>query len=587
LVDGTSFLDLIESYNRFVQGPSGEGLKLVAPEGETNLRSSAFMPSFSPDGRRVVLDGTPLTVPDHWSAYTPPHFQEMLRDRKVNPRSAYGRQFLKLFLVNTDTGVARPLWDAPLNGRGDAAYWSPDGKAVIVGPTFLPTDKAPGKLGLEGLGFAIVDLETREVTTLPTDEATGRLFSRSVWQTPTRVDLELQGGERRSFEKIEGHWIGTQAESVLASPKAVNAASVEVVVRQSMNIPQRLIAIDRRTGEETVAFDPTPSLRSKFSLGFVRSLHWMDPDGSRATGRLYLPVGYKPGLRYPVVLQTHALAQGDEFSLYGPGAMSGYGSIGAGGGLHLAQILASSGIAVLQIGDRFNPATDLSDGPTQAKFFMERYEAAARRLITDGVADPDRIGIIGHSRTGWFVEYALAHSDFRYAAAIASDNMDGSYLQGLSSGWSPSSWETTGGPPFGSGMKLWLENAPAFNADRIQTPLQLQVMGADYGFESPVLMHWEMFAALRGLNKPVELYLAPDFLRGAHALQNPKQLLGLQDRILDWWRFWLLDAEDPAPDTAEQFGAWRELRRLHEADVIKPRPVAREWQVRASAPAAN
>jgi hypothetical protein len=136
-------------------------------------------------------------------------------------------------------------------------------------------------------------------------------------------------------------------------------------------------------------------------------------------------------------------------------------------------------------------------------------------------------------------------------------------------------------------MKLWLENAPAFNADRIQTPLQLQVMGADYGFESPVLMHWEMFAALRGLNKPVELYLAPDFLRGAHALQNPKQLLGLQDRILDWWRFWLLDAEDPAPDTAEQFGAWRELRRLHEADVIKPRPVAREWQVRASAPAAN
>src|SRR3546814_9822090 len=61
-----------------------------------------------------------------------------------------------------------------------------------------------------------------------------------------------------------------------------------------------------------------------------------------------------------------------------------------------------------------------------------------------------------------------------------------------------------------------------------------------------VAQGWEMFSRLRYLGKPVEFWAVPNIERGSHTLQNPGQLLTLQERAMDWWLYWLKDEREPS-----------------------------------------
>lgn len=77
---------------------------------------------------------------------------------------------------------------------------------------------------------------------------------------------------------------------------------------------------------------------------------------------------------------------------------------------------------------------------------------------------------------------------------------------------------------------------------------------------------WEPYAALRYLNKPVDLIVLGE---GTHVLTNPAQRMVSQGGTVDWFRFWLKEEEDPDPAKAEQYDRWRELRNLQQEDERK------------------
>ena len=218
---------------------------------------------------------------------------------------------------------------------------------------------------------------------------------------------------------------------------------------------------------------------------------------------------------------------------------------------------------MLQVEDK--TTTDVLATPREPEMYMAAYEAAIEKLAASGLVDREKVGLVGYSRTGWHVEYALTHSRFRYAAAITSDNLDGSYLQSLLL-WSDEHAKNTGARPFGDGLKVWLERAPAFNADKVRTPLRLQI---ESGGLSTVLAKWEMFSRLRQLGKPVEFYVIPDVEHGSHGLQNPAQCLAAQQGAVDWFDFWLNGREDLDPKKAQQYARWRKLRELQQTGQTK------------------
>jgi dipeptidyl aminopeptidase/acylaminoacyl peptidase len=210
---------------------------------------------------------------------------------------------------------------------------------------------------------------------------------------------------------------------------------------------------------------------------------------------------------------------------------------------------------VLETRDRHDVRVTAEEAPAMVRAF----ESAIDALDAQGLIDPDEVGIIGFSRTCYYIESALIHAPRRYAAAVIADGVDESYLQYLLFGEGRASREEEviyGTQPFGPGLQKWVETAPGFNLHRLQTPLLIQAIAPP-----AILEEWEIYASLRLQKKPVEMIYFP---RGQHILQKPLERLASQQGDVDWFRFWLQGYEDRNPAKLEQYRRWRELRKLRQ-----------------------
>lgn len=447
---------------------------------------------------------------------------------------------------------------------------------LLTGPTFVPVDDRMDDAGRKGLAVVDIDVTSGQYTRVPITADAAREIDSLTWQSDRRIEVCLSDGSCEFFEKNANQWRPGRADR---KKEAIEAAMpIQVRIQQDMNTPPALHAVDLRTGERRVIFDLNPQLANLAARIKVEMVHWTTPSGRRWRGRLYLPVVRDDERRFPLVIQTHGYAPENQFSIYGQGDIDGV-PLGPGWSVYLASILADHGIAVIQIGGP-DPGTGSSAETARwarrYEAFVEGVETLVRDLSERDVIDPHKVGLMGHSATGRYVEYALVHSSLVFAAAIASDYADNNYLQAAVYGWPEDNG--IGARAFGDGLQMWLENAPAFNVERIQTPFMMAVTSSAGGLSS-LIWGWEMFSRLRRLERPVEYYVIPDLPHGSHVLQNPRQLLALQTRALDWWRFWLLGEEDRNdPSKRQQYESWNALKRKHQADRLKGRAPLRRWE---------
>jgi dipeptidyl aminopeptidase/acylaminoacyl peptidase len=179
------------------------------------------------------------------------------------------------------------------------------------------------------------------------------------------------------------------------------------------------------------------------------------------------------------------------------------------------------------------------------------------------LADPNNIGIIGFSRTCYYVMELLTTGSLHIKAASITSGVMATYLQymvwiGGDNSLAHEANALIGAPPFGKGLEQWLKRSPGFNLDKITAPLL--VVGEGPG---SLLGMWEPYAGLRYLHKPVDLVMLNT---DEHVLTNPAVRMASQGGSVDWFRFWLQGYEDPDPAKAEQYARWRELRKLQEAN---------------------
>lgn len=552
--DGKGLFDLRDSTHVFaLRKGENTARRIVLNRLEASRVIPAVM-SISPNAKWAIVEGSPEDIPAAWDQYTEFAVSMKLKEiRKAGVHVGLGRTLSQLFAIDLDTGKARPLIDAPNPFvKVGPSSWSPDGEAVVLTHALLPTGmRVPA--GLTGNGVVEVSLASRSIGVIPvSDEFMKSRSIKTTWLARDRIVFD-NGAERQAFRKQKGAWL---SDTALPAPtEEAASARVAVEVREDMNTPPTIIAVDPATRDACVAYDPNPRLISDFALGRAERIEWTAA-GSTWTGRLYYPSSYSPKRKYPLVVQTHGHGPDNEFSLYG---MAGRG-LGPGTTVNVAQPLANRGFVVLQVQDKFlgpHMAT-----PEEPKAYMAAYEEAIKLLDRRGLIDVERVGIAGFSRTGWHVAYALQHSAVHYAAAIVTDNTDPSYIWTAALGWPEEMSNNNGAPPFGRGLEQWLKESLGFNAEKIRTPLRLQ---QEAGGLPGLMLQWEMFSRLRYLNKPVEFYVVPDIEHGSHALQNPRQLLASQQGAVEWFDFWL---NGNAGSTNAAFHEnWRGMRTKQCADA--------------------
>jgi dipeptidyl aminopeptidase/acylaminoacyl peptidase len=522
-----------------------------------------IMPQVSPDGRWGVVTVAPESPPKDWEEYSGSATAHYVATAAAAARrDPSGPASVKQYwVVDLDQAAAHPLWNAPWRPAG-TLVWSRDSRSVLISPTFLPVREAD-TAGLSGAAAAEVDLATGQFKELPLPRhvATDHGFRGVRWVADARVELsdplglghDTKENASLQFEKRAGGWVQV-THSYETERKSLE---VQIELRQNPNSPPALFANARSTGRDRLILDLNPQLHN-FSLGKVEGVQWSDSEGRLWTGKLYYPVHYSRGKRFPLVIQSSGNPVPAEFSLRGIELTTAYA----------AQPLANRDIAVLQVGNPDNGAIDQYVGkPREYEIMQLGLEGAIGHCVEVGLAANDKVGLLGFSRTGGYVEYVITHSRLPFAAAVVADNQDRSYVQYLmyTDGDRAGYASSIGAEPFGDRLKAWATGAPGFNADRVHTPLRMERSSG--GLFPALLASWELFSNLRYLKKPVELFVVPDIEHSTHRVELPIQQLASQDGTTDWFDFWLNGHEDGDPKKVAQYVRWHRLRELYEADT--------------------
>jgi len=546
-INDLSELWAVRGHKRFcvVDHSSGHAIPIHL-EGQRSL-------ALSPDGRAVVTALTVSSVPPEWETLYPPPFPAFpyrVRAGPQDPNAFKGqRDISEYVLIDLTSGKIRPLTHAPIGNTAgwvgmSHADWSFDGKAIVLSDTFLPQNAQSTTDRSNRPCVAVVELMTGHVSCLERLKERTEDDEQEAW----RIDDVhfVSGSKGKVMVRYLGHEPAIHVQSpggswrteVIAGESSSKTRPIDVSVKQGLNHPPVLIATDRQTMSSRIVWNPNKQLRD-IEMGKVSVAKWNDKTGRGWVGGLYTPPDYVAGERYPLVIQTHGFDE-QEFRPSGafPTAFA-------------AQELAAVGFAVLQLEDC--PSGSAEEGSCQ----VAGYEAAVERLVADGLVNPDRIGIIGFSRTCYYVLEVLTTSTLHFKAASITDGVNFGYLQYLTSinssvnGFAHEANMIIGAPPFGVGLEEWLKRSPDFNMDKVTAPLLIVALG-----RSSVLSMWEPYAVLRYLSKPVDLTVLND---AEHILSNPAARMASQGGTMDWFRFWLQGYEDSNPTKVEQYSRWEQL----------------------------
>jgi hypothetical protein len=548
--------------------------------------------SVSPSGHSVVVTEHPWRIPKAWEAYRPfpSRFGDSPRLKATPPELEKddNAQVVEQFaLVNLDTGHSTALLDAPI-GRSMVYYapakavWSRDGRKVLLQDTFLPFEGVSDSekfLRSEKPCVALVNVDSREaVCVAPVKRSAEDMLNQqkgtnfyclidAMWgEDESAVVLRYYSaanGDDNNFGyppevyRLEnGTWkladASTPDSSLLESLANLKAETpLSLSIREDLNSPEALYVTNRDSGQSKELWDPNPQLKA-MNLGDASIYKWKDMSGREWVGGLVRPPDYEPGRKYPLVIQTHGFSR------------RRFMSVGTYTSASAARPMAAQGMIVLQV-------PDSHDGYLTAKeslVHLEGFEGAIDQLTADGLIDPNRVGIIGFSRTCFYVLVALEREPKRFAAAtVAAGRMYG-YMQYLTEADVPGNTmkkqvaDIIGGQPFGEGLRAWLQESPGFNLDKIGAPVRVEAYGAP-----SLIYNWEAYAALRLQGKPVDLLFFPD---ARHVLTTPQERFASEQGNVDWFTFWLKGDEDPDPTKAEQYSRWHGLRKLQEQNEASP-----------------
>lgn len=532
--------------------------------------------ALSPNGNTLVAAVPVADVPKEWEVlYPPPYpgYSYRLHSGAQDINAALGERLVHQYVaVDLKNGELCPIANGPTAWSagwwaGSSAHpsWSADSRKVIL-PGVFPFGRSSLEFGRRPC-VGVVDLgadanpscviylkahqtksngppekgyaEIREVGFA--DGSSDAVYVRSSGLTAAdQKDIY----SRASSEQ----WVLTKEQPAARTRED----SIKINIEQSFQQPPLLMVSDAGRGVSRLLWDPNPQL-DQVALGQARIYRWHDKYGKTWIGGLYLPQDYVPGRRYPLVIQTHGFPEG-EFRPSGsyPTAFA-------------ARSLAATGILVLQIGGCRVRLTPM-EGPCQ----VTGYESAIDSLDRDGVIDPNRVGIIGFSRTVFYVLEAITDPKLHFAAASITDGVTFGYWEYLHyvdferGSVASESDQVIGARPFGRGLRRWVREAPLFKMPNVSSPVLINTQREGAG----LLEMWEPYSVLRYLGKPVELILLNS---DEHVLTNPMARIQSQGGSVDWFRFWLQGYEDPNPLKANQYERWEELCKMQSAEqAVRP-----------------
>jgi dipeptidyl aminopeptidase/acylaminoacyl peptidase len=271
--------------------------------------------------------------------------------------------------------------------------------------------------------------------------------------------------------------------------------------------------------------DPTPEVRAIKK----RLVKYKRADGLDLSFTLYTPPGYQEGTRVPTILYAYPLDYADASK-----AGQVTGSQETFTQLRQYRLLLLAGYAIID-----NTSFPIVGDPKKAyDTYLEQLVADAKAAVDEavrlGVADPERIGVTGHSHGALMTANLVAHSDL-FRAGVATS---GSYNKTLTpfgfQNERRSVWEAT---------DVYLKVSPFFSAAKLKTPLLIMHGGEDANPGTTPIQSTKLFEAIRGNGGTTRLVILPHEPHWYSAMESNEQLVY---EMLRWFDKYVKNAQ-PRP----------------------------------------
>ncbi len=445
---------------------------------------------WAPDGQSIVFSHQPSPKADDWTKSD-------------------------VSVVTTGNGAVKPL--AASTAAEQSPRYSPDGKWIAFAKSVTPPSWA---------FHSIVHL-------MPAGGGESRALAETADGQPTIVGWSTDGS-RVFFTESEGviprlfalPVDGKPASAVESQPLVVSAASlgqkgrmVGFVSQWSNRAPEAFVASlegDTKPTQVTHVQDV-----GSIATADSEAISWNAPDGQRVEGILTYPAGYQKGTRAPLLVVIHG----------GPTGVFSQTFIGAASPYPVATF-AARGYAILRCnvrgssgyGSKFRHANLVDWGGGDYRDIMSGVD----HVVQMGVADPERLGVMGWSYGGYMTSWILTQTKRFKAASVGAGVTNLMSFTGTSD--IPSFLPYYFGGEHWDKFDAWRSHSAMFNVKGVSTPTLIQHGEADP--RVPVSQGYEFYNALRRQGVTTKMTVYP---RQPHGFEEPKMTLDLERANLDWF----------------------------------------------------
>lgn len=451
--------------------------------------------AWSPDGRRLAYAASPTATADDMQMHTQPYLVEAAGGAPSQ-------------LAQRAGPLAHPAWTA-------------DGRWIAWLGAVGPTDPWHGSV------FAVPAAGGASVRNLTPDYG-----GTTTWlgALPGRSNRLVFLAEERQATVLRSIDPATGAIQVLSAPEAVFAGAPSfaadgrrfAVVASTPAHPAEVFvgSLDRPAALQRLTRS-NPQLEG-IALGQQEVVRWRSRDGLDIEGILIKPVGYRSGVRYPVVVHVHGGSEG----IVSQGWHGSY--------IDWGQPLAARGYAVVYPNYRGSRGRGVDFVSGNRRDLMGRewedIESALDHAIELGIGDPRRAGIYGFSWGGYAAGWGATYASHRFRAAVGGAGIYNWISEAGSNDTRMHEQIAHWDAPLYEHFNLYLERSPIYEVRKADTPLLM--LHGERDEACPVGQAIEMHTALKWKGVPVELVIYPREGHGMRELPHQRDFL---TRGLAWF----------------------------------------------------